>query len=197
MGIRFDSVTVAYDGNVVLDALDLTVEPGEVSPGGLRAPPVPPYPPRLRRLRRRRGRLGRSARRRRPRGRPHPKVLVIGLDGALLSRIEDADAPNPHALMAAGLTAPSSIYADPLAPALSGPGWSTIITGVWPDKHNVVSYDGGTPVSVRTYTADVPSRTETVTLQVPAGATSARVRFRYTGGNNWFRVVDGVGFGRS
>ncbi|MEU8753912.1 ABC transporter ATP-binding protein [Streptomyces chartreusis] len=29
-GIRFDSVTVAYDGNVVLDSLDLTVEPGEV-----------------------------------------------------------------------------------------------------------------------------------------------------------------------
>ncbi|MFI6623503.1 ABC transporter ATP-binding protein [Streptomyces sp. NPDC050528] len=29
-GIRFDSVTVAYDGMVVLDALDLTVEPGEV-----------------------------------------------------------------------------------------------------------------------------------------------------------------------
>ncbi|MER6069441.1 ABC transporter ATP-binding protein [Streptomyces sp. NPDC001817] len=30
MGIRLDSVTVAYGGNVVLDALDLTVEPGEV-----------------------------------------------------------------------------------------------------------------------------------------------------------------------
>ncbi|MFE2056702.1 MULTISPECIES: ABC transporter ATP-binding protein [unclassified Streptomyces] len=29
-GIRFDGVTVAYDGNVVLDRLDLTVEPGEV-----------------------------------------------------------------------------------------------------------------------------------------------------------------------
>jgi 2-aminoethylphosphonate transport system ATP-binding protein len=29
-GIRFDGVTVAYDGTVVLDALDLTVEPGEV-----------------------------------------------------------------------------------------------------------------------------------------------------------------------
>ncbi|WP_416968047.1 ABC transporter ATP-binding protein [Streptomyces sp. 4F14] len=28
--IRFDSVSVAYDGNTVLDALDLTVEPGEV-----------------------------------------------------------------------------------------------------------------------------------------------------------------------
>ncbi|WP_069742658.1 ABC transporter ATP-binding protein [Streptomyces sp. EN23] len=29
-GIRFDGVTVAYDGTVVLDRLDLTVEPGEV-----------------------------------------------------------------------------------------------------------------------------------------------------------------------
>ncbi|MFG3286820.1 ABC transporter ATP-binding protein [Streptomyces sp. NPDC048111] len=29
-GVRFDGVTVAYDGNVVLDSLDLTVEPGEV-----------------------------------------------------------------------------------------------------------------------------------------------------------------------
>ncbi|TRV72629.1 ABC transporter ATP-binding protein [Streptomyces sp. 130] len=29
-GVRFDQVTVAYDGNVVLDRLDLTVEPGEV-----------------------------------------------------------------------------------------------------------------------------------------------------------------------
>ncbi|WP_031086980.1 ABC transporter ATP-binding protein [Streptomyces sp. NRRL WC-3549] len=29
-GIRFDGVTVAYDGTVVLDALDLVVEPGEV-----------------------------------------------------------------------------------------------------------------------------------------------------------------------
>ncbi|MEV5550918.1 alkaline phosphatase family protein [Streptomyces sp. NPDC052309] len=66
-----------------------------------------------------------------------PKVLVIGLDGALLSRIKDADAPHLDALMAAGLTAPSSIYANPLAPTMSGPGWSTLITGVWPDKHNV------------------------------------------------------------
>ncbi|MFI1092693.1 RICIN domain-containing protein [Streptomyces sp. NPDC020917] len=66
-----------------------------------------------------------------------PKVLVIGLDGALLSRVAAADAPNLKALMAAGLTATSSIYAAPLAPTLSGPGWSTILTGVWPDKHHV------------------------------------------------------------
>ncbi|TGB08456.1 alkaline phosphatase family protein [Streptomyces sp. MZ04] len=70
-----------------------------------------------------------------------PKVLVIGLDGALLNRIKDADAPALKALMSAGLTAPSALYANPLAPTSSGPGWSTLITGVWPDKHKVLNND--------------------------------------------------------
>ncbi|MEU0860397.1 alkaline phosphatase family protein [Streptomyces griseofuscus] len=64
-----------------------------------------------------------------------PKVLVIGLDGALLGRIEDADAPHLAALTAAGLTAPSLI--EPGAPTLSGPGWATILTGARPAKHRV------------------------------------------------------------
>jgi hypothetical protein len=68
-----------------------------------------------------------------------PKVLVIGLDGAMVRRIKDADAPNLDALMAAGVTAPSSIYTNPMAPTSSGPGWTTLITGVWPDKHKVVN----------------------------------------------------------
>lgn len=66
-----------------------------------------------------------------------PKVLVIGLDGAMLNRIKDAGAANLNALMAGGLTAASSLYAAPMAGTSSGPGWSTIATGVWPDKHNV------------------------------------------------------------
>ncbi|WP_198956954.1 alkaline phosphatase family protein [Streptomyces sp. CB01249] len=66
-----------------------------------------------------------------------PKVLVIGLDGALLARIKDASAPHLDTLMAGGVTAASRIYADPLAPTLSGPGWATVLTGVWPDKHLV------------------------------------------------------------
>ncbi|QCX76815.1 phosphoglyceromutase [Streptomyces sp. YIM 121038] len=70
-----------------------------------------------------------------------PKVLVIGLDGTLLSRIKDADAPRLKSLMARGVTAPSSIYANPLAPTMSGPGWATLLTGVWPDKHKVVGND--------------------------------------------------------
>ncbi|MFD3522660.1 alkaline phosphatase family protein [Streptomyces sp. NPDC058653] len=66
-----------------------------------------------------------------------PKVLVIGLDGALLGRIRDTDAPRLDALMASGLTSVSPLPADPMAPTVSGPGWSTVITGVWPDKHGV------------------------------------------------------------
>lgn len=74
-----------------------------------------------------------------PRAARVPKVLVIGLDGAMIRRIKDADAPNLDALMASGVTAPSAIYTNPMAPTSSGPGWSTLITGVWPDKHKVVN----------------------------------------------------------
>ncbi|MFD3517217.1 alkaline phosphatase family protein [Streptomyces sp. NPDC058657] len=76
-----------------------------------------------------------------PRAARVPKVLVIGLDGAMLRRIKDADTPHLDALMASGVTAPSSIYSNPMAPTSSGPGWSTLLTGVWPDKHKVVNND--------------------------------------------------------
>ncbi|MET9696090.1 alkaline phosphatase family protein [Streptomyces sp. NPDC006529] len=65
------------------------------------------------------------------------KVLVIGIDGAVLDRVKAADAPHLGALMAQGLTARSTLYANPMAATSSGPGWSTIATGVWPDKHGV------------------------------------------------------------
>ncbi|MFG2295375.1 alkaline phosphatase family protein [Streptomyces sp. NPDC048603] len=65
------------------------------------------------------------------------KVLVIGLDGVVLDRIKAANAPNLNGLMAQGLTAKSTLYANPMAATSSGPGWSTIATGVWPDKHGV------------------------------------------------------------
>ncbi|MFG2483083.1 alkaline phosphatase family protein [Streptomyces virginiae] len=65
------------------------------------------------------------------------KVLVIGIDGAVLDRVKVAAAPNLNGLMAQGLTARSTLYAGPMAATSSGPGWSTIATGVWPDKHGV------------------------------------------------------------
>ncbi|WP_174250465.1 alkaline phosphatase family protein [Streptomyces globosus] len=68
---------------------------------------------------------------------PVPKVLVIGLDGAVLDRVKAAAAPHLKGLMAQGLTAESLLYANPMAATSSGPGWSTVATGVWPDKHGV------------------------------------------------------------
>ncbi|MER5931295.1 alkaline phosphatase family protein [Streptomyces sp. NPDC002054] len=65
------------------------------------------------------------------------KVLVIGLDGVVLDRVKVANAPHLNGLMAQGLTAKSTLYANPMGATSSGPGWSTIATGVWPDKHGV------------------------------------------------------------
>ncbi|WP_431676842.1 alkaline phosphatase family protein [Kitasatospora sp. KL5] len=72
-----------------------------------------------------------------PNGTKQAKTLVIGIDGTRYDKLLAADAPNLKALMAGGLTATSNLYADPLAPTLSGPGWSTVATGVWPDRHGV------------------------------------------------------------
>ncbi|MER8187527.1 alkaline phosphatase family protein [Kitasatospora sp. NPDC094015] len=72
-----------------------------------------------------------------PAGTKQAKTLVIGVDGTRYDKLVAGDAPNLKALMAGGTTATSNLYADPLAPTLSGPGWSTIATGVWPDKHGV------------------------------------------------------------
>lgn len=73
------------------------------------------------------------------------KTLVIGLDGARLDKIEAASTPTLHALMQRGTSGHSLLYATSDAPevsqrgaqTVSGAGWSTILTGVWTDKHNV------------------------------------------------------------
>lgn len=67
-----------------------------------------------------------------------PKSLVIGIDGATFAKFSKARMPNVKSLMTGGMTATSNLYASPMAPTYSGPGWSTIATGTWPDKHKVV-----------------------------------------------------------
>ena len=62
------------------------------------------------------------------------KVLIIGIDGCRGDAMRAANAPNIHGLLA------HSIYSfDALtqAPTLSGPGWSSMLTGVWGNKHGV------------------------------------------------------------
>ncbi|MBT2488075.1 alkaline phosphatase family protein [Streptomyces sp. ISL-96] len=72
-----------------------------------------------------------------PNGTSLDKVLVIGMDGVRHDRIAAAKAPHLKSLMANGTYGTSLLYANPMAATSSGPGWSTIATGVWPDKHGV------------------------------------------------------------
>ncbi|MFD0368734.1 alkaline phosphatase family protein [Streptomyces sp. NPDC059071] len=72
-----------------------------------------------------------------PDGTSQDKVLVVGMDGLRHDRIAAAKAPNLKSLMANGTYGLSLLYANPMAATSSGPGWSTISTGVWPDKHGV------------------------------------------------------------
>jgi predicted AlkP superfamily pyrophosphatase or phosphodiesterase len=71
---------------------------------------------------------------------PAKKVLFIGIDGARFDAIEKADTPNLHALLKDGIHSPTClILGDRYRKndTVSGPGWSSILTGVWADKHGV------------------------------------------------------------
>jgi Domain of unknown function (DUF4983)/Concanavalin A-like lectin/glucanases superfamily/Type I phosphodiesterase / nucleotide pyrophosphatase len=62
------------------------------------------------------------------------KVLLIGIDGCKAAALRAATAPNIQALL------PHALYSyDALTqpPTWSGPGWSSMLTGVWGNKHGV------------------------------------------------------------
>ncbi|WP_165497192.1 alkaline phosphatase family protein [Rhodococcus sp. ABRD24] len=63
------------------------------------------------------------------------KTVVIGLDGTMLDYVKNSNTPNLHRLIAEGTSGQSSILGHP---TISGPSWSTILTGVWHTKHGVV-----------------------------------------------------------
>jgi predicted AlkP superfamily pyrophosphatase or phosphodiesterase len=68
------------------------------------------------------------------------KVLFIGLDGTRFDAIEKATTPNLDALMKDGIYSDTClILGDRYQKndTISGPGWSSILTGVWADKHGV------------------------------------------------------------
>ncbi|MEU6914090.1 alkaline phosphatase family protein [Streptomyces olindensis] len=81
----------------------------------------------------------------------HGKVLVVGMDGLRHDRLtrEPSNAPVLHALMTAGAHGTSLLpygraedgpSAD-VAYTDSGPGWSSVLTGLWPDRHGVTGND--------------------------------------------------------
>jgi predicted AlkP superfamily pyrophosphatase or phosphodiesterase len=68
------------------------------------------------------------------------KVLFIGMDGTRFDAIEAAKTPNLHALMKEGSYSGECLILGERYQkndTVSGPGWSTILTGVWADKHGV------------------------------------------------------------
>lgn len=66
---------------------------------------------------------------------PTPKVLLIGVDGVRPDILAEVPTPAIDALAASGV-----YVADALTgmPSVSGPGWSSMLNGVWPAKHGVV-----------------------------------------------------------
>jgi predicted AlkP superfamily pyrophosphatase or phosphodiesterase len=72
---------------------------------------------------------------------PAKKVLVIGIDGVRPDVLAQVPTPHLDSLIAAGA------YGGRIATraqTISGPGWSSILTGVWPAKHGVVNNDFST-----------------------------------------------------
>lgn len=67
---------------------------------------------------------------------PAKKVLVIGIDGVRPDVLAGVSTPNLDALIAGGAY---SDRATTTRPTLSGPAWSSMLTGVWPAKHGVTS----------------------------------------------------------
>ena len=63
-----------------------------------------------------------------------PKVLLIGIDGVRPDVLAAVPTPNIDALAADGWY---TAEARTTRPSVSGPSWSSMLTGVWPEKHGV------------------------------------------------------------
>jgi arylsulfatase A-like enzyme len=94
-----------------------------------------------------------------------PKVLILGLDGVRPDRLAAAATPTLDSLIAHGAF---SDAATTHPPTVSGPGWSSMLIGVWADKHGVLGNDFATNAYARF--PDLLTRIETVR---PALATLA------------------------
>jgi len=65
------------------------------------------------------------------------KVLFIGIDGCRPDALIQAETPIMDQLSNNGVFINDALCSTNGQPTVSGPGWSTMITGVWYDKHGV------------------------------------------------------------
>jgi predicted AlkP superfamily pyrophosphatase or phosphodiesterase len=71
---------------------------------------------------------------------PVKKVLYIGIDGTRFDALEKAETSNLDGLIKDGIQSPTCLILGSRYQkndTISGPGWSSILTGVWADKHGV------------------------------------------------------------
>ncbi len=66
---------------------------------------------------------------------PHKKVLLIGIDGCRGDALAAANIPNLQGLMDRGCYTLNALTDEH---AISGAGWSNLLTGVWAEKHGAV-----------------------------------------------------------
>jgi predicted AlkP superfamily pyrophosphatase or phosphodiesterase len=69
-------------------------------------------------------------------------ALIIGIDGLRVDALQQVATPAMDALIADGTVTHDAFAGGELGeeteqPTFSGPGWSSILTGVWSDKHGV------------------------------------------------------------
>ena len=65
---------------------------------------------------------------------PTDKVLLIGIDGVRVDVMAEVETPTLDSLIDGGAF---SDRARAALPTVSGPNWSSMLTGVWPEKHGV------------------------------------------------------------
>lgn len=121
---------------------------------------------------------------------PTPKLLMIGIDGLRPDSMVAAAAPSLDALRAGGVYGESLLYAPPMSATLSGPGWATYATGVWPDKHAITSNSlGGHRLGQY---PDVLSRLEAArpALNTYAAAAWGPLVTTASGGPVWSAAID-------
>jgi len=69
---------------------------------------------------------------------PEPRVLLIGIDGVRPDVMAAVETPSLDALARAGDLVDDAVTG---VPSLSGPSWTSMLTGVWKEKHGILSND--------------------------------------------------------
>ncbi len=71
------------------------------------------------------------------------KAIVVGIDGVQLEKLQALYLPNMARLTLRKAYTGGITGTGTTQPTVSGPGWSTILTGVWMNKHKVTSNSSG------------------------------------------------------